>query len=308
MIINENNTYEVEKVYKGESYYIDLLTSKAISRFVWCGLPSTIPSYELERLLVQSPTQKAVIVEKNGKHYIQPFSGVGVGVYEDAEPTTLFANPIIGSGMIDTNLLDIENSPIVFENYNNYNLWNTIRRYAKKLSQYDSSLDITTVNTRNMSTPIAKTSSAKASLEVLFKKLREGFYSVLQSSAKDGFLEEDTYKYLPTVSNSYFKDMTELAQLRNNELRMFLFEIGQILPKDKMEAVLSDESQNDKMIPLINLDSSLQARKDACERLNNLYGWNVSVDLTPIYKKVYKDFLVNENDVEMEGSEENETL
>lgn len=301
----EPNTYPVESVYKGELYYNRLLASYAMSRYIWEGLPETIPQQVLEAMLLTSEYNRVVLIEKNGKWYIQPYSGKGVGVYDGYEPSTIYANPVIGSGSISTEFYTDETSPVLFENYVNFDMNETIKRTAKKLAQYDSSLDITTVNTRNTAVPTASDNAAAEGLRTLFRKIRAGEYYVLTRKREDSLINVDNFKYLPTVPNQYFKTMTELGQLRNNELRLFMNEIGMVMSKDKSEAVLSNETAHDLVLPITRVLSGLQARKDAATTITELTGYNVTVRLSEAIESMIKSYR-NEADQNEPEPDQNE--
>lgn len=286
-------SYPVNNVYIGESYYRNELSSYAISRFVYENLPPTIPQFVLESTLLNTIDNKAILVNKNNKLYVQSYHSYGVGVYDNLDPTVIYANPILKSGTIDTNILN-DGNIVLFENFTNFSIYNCINRYAKKLAQYDSSLDVTTVNTRNTAVPVVDGEVNRQSIVKLLEKVKGGEYDVLVQKAQSAMLDIDSFKYLPTVPNTYFKALTELAQLRNNEKRNFLMEIGVVFPKDKTQAVLSDESQNEMILPLYRLTSELEARKDICEKINS-YGYKCSVKLNPILEKLYNNFLNEEN-------------
>lgn len=308
----ETNTYPVNNVYHGEAYYIKLLTSYAMSRYDWNGLPDTIPQEVIEKMLLTSERNRVIIVEKNGQYFIQPYSGVGVGVYDNYEPQSIYANPILQNGTIDTDFFSDKVSPVLFENYVAFDMSETIKRTAKKLSQYDSSLDIATVNTRNTSVPIANDMASAESLKEFHAKQRAGDYYVLQRRKEDTLIGIDTYQYLPTVPNQYFRTLTELAQLRNNELRLFMNEIGLVMSKDKSEAVLSNESNNDIVLPITRVLSGLKARQDNARKLTEITGYNVTVKLTDAIETMIelyrKEPSVLESDTTDETKQEEEEV
>ena len=74
--------------------------------------------------------------------------------------------------------------------------------------------------------------------------------------------------------------MNQLLILYNNQLRQFYRDFGILITKDKSQAVLSDETENDSIYTNNILNDSLDMRRKWCEEMNKKYDLNISVEIS----------------------------
>ena len=71
---------------------------------------------------------------------------------------------------------------------------------------------------------------------------------------------------------------------RNELLRMFYNEIGVRYNRDKKERMIESEVENDEQMLLLNINDMLKQRQNACKEINNIFGRNISVKLSPEFE------------------------
>lgn len=282
----------ISDVNNGILYNIDFLTSFALRRFIWKNLPDTIDSYILEKTLVEYGG--VIPVEKNNNLWLMPLQSYGVGVYKDEPPMGIYANPILGSETFKLNWYTPENV-ILFENSSRIDLMEIIRRYAEKLARLESTIDIILTNNNGTDTIIAKSQNVADAIKKIYESRQEGKIFIATSEEIMDILG-DSYKIIESNKKINIPTITELLTAYNNTFRLFMREIGITVSKDKTQAILSDETFNENIFPRFILNDCLEVRKNWCERMNEKYGFNISVEINPIL-----NFSENENKTEYES-------
>ena len=87
-------------------------------------------------------------------------------------------------------------------------------------------------------------------------------------------------KIIENSKNPNIPDVNQLLILYNNQLRQFYRDFGILITKDKSQAVLSDETENDSIYTNNILNDSLDMRKKWCEEMNKKYDLHISVDIS----------------------------
>lgn len=276
-------------VNSGILFNVDFLTSFALRRFVWKNLPDTIDNYILEKTLVEYGG--AIPVEKDNGIWLMPLQSYGVGVYKDEPPKGIYANPILGSETFNLNWYT-SNNIILFENSSRIDLMEIIRRYAEKLARLESTIDIILTNNNGTDTIIAKSQNVADAIKKIYESRQEGKVFIATSEEIMDILG-DSYKIIESNKKTNIPTITELLTAYNNTFRLFMREIGITVSKDKSQAILSDETFNENIFPRFILNDCLEVRKNWCERMNDKYNLNISVELNPMLV-----FSENENKTE----------
>ena len=279
----------ISDVNTGILYNIDFLTSFALRRFIWKNLPDTIDSYILEKTLIEYGG--VIPVEKNNNLWLMPLQSYGVGVYKDEPPMGIYANPILGSETFDLKWYSSDNV-ILFENSSRMDLMEIIRRYAEKLARLESTIDIILTNNNGIDTIVAKSQNVADAIKKIYESKKEGKIFI---SATEEIVDilGDSYKVIESNKKINTPTVTELLTAYNNTFRLFMREIGITVSKDKSQAILSDETFNENIFPRFILNDCLEVRKNWCERMNEKYGFDISVEINPIL-----NFSENENENE----------
>ena len=272
----------IEKLSQGISLYdyenkelclrqhIAYMLNRTQSMFKWKGLPESIPERILE-----------IFLQTNGNvcfyHYLDDlyvFVG-GLGGEPDVyyRPTIYtIANPAL---KISKNL-KINVDCVVMPNDSMYmGLIPLFSRYATGMIENELSLKIAMINTRIIDLISAPDDRTKASAEKFLQDVISGKMGVIADNA---FL--DGIKALPygTTNNNILTNLIETEQY----LKASWFnELGLNANYNmKRESLNTSESQmnNDALLPLV--DDMLKCRKNACERVNEMFGTSLSVEFS----------------------------
>lgn len=87
-------------------------------------------------------------------------------------------------------------------------------------------------------------------------------------------------KLIQSQKNPSIPNVTELLTLYNNQLRQFYRSFGILITKDKTQAVLSDETDNDTIYTNHVLADGLAERKKWCKMMNSKYSLNIDVKIS----------------------------
>ena len=275
-------------------YYIKDTLIRTQKMFNYNNLPKTIPKEQLELLLQRNGY--AVITKVNGELYA--FYG-GLGGEPDAYylPTiATVANPALKfskSMVIDKECVVIKNDVMFM------GLMPLIQSTSYLLAQADISFKYALINGRMKAIVTAPNDEVKASLDEMFKQIEKG--SSLKVVVDDDLMNE--LKVSPYGSNDNGIDIIELKQYI---IGSFYQKLGiQSNFNMKREALNSAESalNDDILYPLI--DEMLEERQKGIEKINELYGTNISVELSSVWKQLrdQEEQAVNNEDKENKKDE-----
>ena len=279
---------------KLSEYYIKDTLIRTQKMFNYNNLPKTIPKEQLELLLQRNGY--AVITKVNGELYA--FYG-GLGGEPDAYylPTIVtVANPALKfskSMVIDKECVVIKNDVMFM------GLMPLIQSTSYLLAQADISFKYALINGRMKAIVTAPNDEVKASLDEMFKQIEKG--SSLKVVVDDDLMNE--LKVSPYGSNDNGIDIIELKQYI---IGSFYQKLGiQSNFNMKREALNSAESalNDDILYPLI--DEMLEERQKGIEKINELYGTNISVELSSVWKQLrdQEEQAVNNEDKENKKDE-----
>ena len=260
---------------KLSEYYIKDTLIRTQKMFNYNNLPKTIPKEQLELLLQRNGY--AVITKVNGELYAF-YGGLGGEPNEYYLPTiATVANPALKftkSMVIDKECVVIKNDVMFM------GLMPLIQSTSYLLAQADISFKYALINGRMKAIVTAPNDEVKASLDEMFKQIEKG--SSLKVVVDDDLMNE--LKVSPYGSNDNGIDIIELKQYI---IGSFYQKLGiQSNFNMKREALNSAESalNDDILYPLI--DEMLEERQKGVEKINELYGTNISVELSSVWKQL----------------------
>lgn len=267
--------------------------------FEYKGLPDTIPVKDLELLL--QINGYATITKVNGKLYAF-YGGLGGPLNEYYLPTiSTVSNPYLNF----TDDLKIDENCIVMLNDSLYiGLTPMFEKYASLLAETDISLRLASINARATNILIADNDVTKESAKSFINKLEKGELSYIGSN---GFFEGiKTQEYASNKSNN-IKDLIELQQYLKSS---WFIDLGLNANYNmKRESINESESamNEDCLLPLI--DDMLKQRKLGIEKINKMFGTNITVELSSSWKDIREEIVhiedTTNNDVE--GGDEHVT-
>lgn len=271
---------------KESPYYKILTSSMYMSNFrhlinLLCSLfdyeNCPIPTFEIEwRLMLQGfiPVYMHKVyglVTSWGS-----LSGVSIyGHYTDFIST----QPVLGTkrGKIGVDGEVIYNTPQDITDGESIVL-NRLRYYAKMLTDLDVSMSVYTINSRAMSTPVARDDRSQTALTLYYDKLQEGEYTI--PLCETGVLP--THSSLLENENRELFRPTEMQDLKERIIKQFAEEFGIPKTKDKAERMVVAEVLTQETFTNWNIWAMAKARYDGINKVNALYGTNIKCYLTKI--------------------------
>lgn len=257
--------------------YFNRLMELSIAMFEWKGLPETIDPRYLELKLFQQG--QAVFFKDEVIGYL----ALGNGGVSDLNiygiPNKRRAIGANGSYSIN---LDNTNSVLIYNNLIHTNSVLDVEVFARRLYEMDRIID---VNVRAQKTPvlIRVKDSQRLTLENVYMKY-DGNQPVI--FATENF-DPDTLGVLKTDAPFIADNVYTLKTQYWNEALTYLG-ISNI-NITKKERLITDEVTRNQGGTVASRYSRLEARRQACEQINKMFGLNVSVD--------YREDLQIEEDV-----------
>ena len=250
--------------FQHELYMINRLQSM----FKWSGLPDSIPPRILELYLQLNGN--VAFTRYDGELYI--FMG-GLGGEPDVyyRPTIYtVANPALNFSRelkIDADCIIMRNDSLML------GMRPLNRRYSAMLTEAELSMRTALINSRIISLITAENDRAKSAADKYIEDICAGKLGVIGSPAL-----LDAIKTQPFSTASNTNMITNLIEAEQYYKASWFNEIGLNANYNmKRESINAGESQlnNDALLPLI--DDMLNNRKDGAEKVNAMFGTNISV-------------------------------
>lgn len=268
-IIPHGGIYDFRDKQKCVNQYITYMLNRTQSMFEWRGLPDTIPQRILELYL--QVNGNVIFYKHNGELYV--FTG-GLGGEPDVYyfPTVYtIANPAL---KLSKTLQINKECTLMLNDSMLTGLLPLFEKYATQMCETDLSIDIATVNTRIATLVSASDDRTKASAEKYLADIRDGKQGVIGENA---FLEG--IKAQPYTGTGYTSILTSLIEMLQYQKASWFNDLGLNANYNmKRESINSKESQlnDDALLPLV--DNMLKCRKDGAEKVNQMYGTNITVE------------------------------
>ena len=273
--------------------YIAYMLDRTQRIFEYKGLPDTIPQRMLEFLL---QVNGYACFGKCGDDLYAFYGGLGGEPDAYYRPTIcVVANPYLKFNKtfkIDEDCVIMRNDSLL------YGLLPLFSRYATAMAENDISFRLSSVNTRIEFLLSAPDDATKAAAEKFLKDIDEGKQGVIASNEfLEGIKAQEVGRSMRT-----FTDLIEYQQY----LKASWFnEIGLNANYNmKREKLSTTESQmnNDALLPLV--EDMLEQRRLALEKINEMFGTDISVDFASSWEKLLKEFEAESNQLDMEEGEE----
>ena len=255
-IVDTNTTY---------NYYVERLTDIAVSRFKWTGFPDSIDTRFLELTLFEKG--QAVVFEDDVMGLLSLNTAISGSwnVYNVPIKRRAYATNGYNKN------LTIENSVIVFNNYIRTPSVQHILNFSKKLTNIDVTIQI---NINTQKTPIALKANKKQQLSVLNAyKNYDGNVPVI---FKEDEFKDDSISSMSLGAPFVSPELYELKTKIWNEALTFLGVPN--ISETKKERMITDEVQRQMGGVLASRTSFISMRKQACEKINKMFGLNVDVE------------------------------
>lgn len=273
--------------------YVVYMLNRTQRLFEYQGLPDTIPQRMLEFMLQINGF--ACFAKHNGKLYAF-WGGLGGEPDEYYRPTKcVVSNPALkfsDTFEIDKNCVIVRNDSAL------YGLVPLFTRYATALVENDISFRMASINTRIEFLLSAPDDRTRAAGVQFLNDVENGKLGVIGENAfLDGIKAQEVGRSMRT-----FTDLIEYQQY----LKASWFnEIGLNANYNmKREKLSTTESQmnNDALLPLV--EDMLESRRQCIEKVNAMFGTEISVDFASSWEKLVEEIEAESN--QLDGEEMNQ--
>ena len=289
-ILPSATPYNFKDKRQNQSFQIAYMLNRTQRIFAWSGLPETIPARMLELYL--QINGNACFYKYNDNLYV--FTG-GLGGEPDVYymPTLYtIANPALN---LSVNA-EINKNCVVMPNDSNYvGLLPLFSKYATLLSENELSMLTNILQSRIISLISADDDRTQESAKRFIEKILDGDFEIIADSQ---FFEG--LKVSPFASGSVHS-LTDLIEMEQYLRAGWFNDIGINANYNmKRESINANESQlnNDALFPLI--DDMLENRRLYAEKVNDMFGTSITVDLDSTWKIKQEEVKAETN---MEGGE-----
>lgn len=261
--------------------YVNRLTELAISMFEWKGLPESVDSRYIELHLFSNGCMVYFNDEVMGNLCLDCTYNGGLDVY---------GYPILRRAYSSYNgynrLLKDSNSVIIWNNLLHIPSEADIRAYARRLWVLDRIID---VNANAQKTPILVQGNEKQRLSLvnLYKEY-DGNAPVIFG---DSSLNTEGLKSISTGAPYVADRIYELKTQIWNEALTYLG-ISNINIQKK-ERLITDEVTRNQGGTVASRYSRLEARRQAVERINDMFGTNIKVNYREDYQEIEPEDVFN---------------
>ena len=254
--------------------YYERLSELAISMFEWKNLPDTVDPRYIELHLFEKGSVVYFNDEMIGDLCLDCLSNGNFDVY---------GNPILRRAYSSYNnyqkLLKNTNSVIIWNNYLRTNSIMQIKMYARRLYNLDRIIDI---NANAQKTPVLVQASEKQRLTMI--NLYKEFDGNAPFIFGDKKLDPNALKVLMTNA-PYVGD--KLYQLKTQIWNEALTYLGiSNVSYQKKERMVADEVSRNMGGTIASRYSRLNARKEAVEHINKMFGTSIEVDYREDYSEL----------------------
>lgn len=273
-----------------------LFFSRTNEMFEYDGLPETIPKRDY--LLIKQTFGSATLTKVNDKPYAF-YGALGNILNEYYHPThSIVTNPYLkfNKDMI------IGKDCVVIKNDLFYNgLYRINLKYATLLAECDITIRKCLLNVRIDNVVESQDDRQDASIKKFFEDVENGDFGFISSKK----LLEKGLLQIHAVASTSNNPLKDLIEMRNYIESCWWMEFGLNANYNMKRESLTDAETNvdDKtMIPFI--DQMLECEIDGWNEFNKMYGYNVKVKLSPLWKKVKDDVLTTPQTNEDENNED----
>lgn len=264
--------------------YIDRLTELSIAMFDWENLPDTVDARYLELALFSDGMSVFFKDEVIGFLCLKVMATQPLDVYEI--PIGRRAYSVNGY----QKELNNENSVIIYNNLIHTNSVTMVRMFAERLYELDRIVEI---NAEAQKTPILIQGSEPQRLTL--KNLYKEYSGNAPVIFGDKNLDLNAIKVLKTDA-PYVAD--KIYQLKTQTWNEALTYLGiSNLNIQKKERLISDEAIRSQGGTIASRYSRLQSRRDAVEKINDMFGLDISVDFREDFRQTDDEYMV-ENESE----------
>ena len=245
----------------------DYLSATAMSMFRYEGLPGNVRPEDLERMLLENG--ELIFTKWRDEFYIFQFTGTGKQNYLGEWDSYQVNNPYINCNHVftDKDAVRVRNTD------NSVSLSGMLDMYSELLSESYITLNMSDVNARLSFLISAGDNATKTSAELFLKQVYEGKQGIIGSQPL-----LDSLSVNPLADH---KDFQSVIQLNKFYYSDFFQKIGLTnLYNNVHDRISATETQFTATSIYPFVDNMKKNREAAIEKINKLFGLNVSVEFT----------------------------
>lgn len=271
--------------------YLNRLTELSVSMFEWKNLPPTVDARYLELHLFETGSMVYFDDDVIGNLCLDCLPSGKLDVY---------GNPVLRRAYSGYNnyqkLLKESNSVIIWNNYLHTNSILEVKMFARRLYNLDRIID---VNANAQKTPvlIQGTEQQRLTLKNLYKEFDGNSPFIFG----DKNLDLNSLKCLQTGAPYVCDKLYNLKQMYWNEALTYLGINN--TGAQKRERMLAIESSQAQGGTISSRYSRLQSRREAVEKINDMFGTNIEVNYREDFMSIYEgqgvDTTEGESEVEL---------
>ena len=275
----QSNSQFMDSAYLNDSTYYDYLNRMekiCESIFEWTNLPNSMDSRFLEESLFWFGTASVLKDEKYGLINTRCCTNGQLSIYNRATNVHCYAigyqtDRNVYTGFKNEKLNEDNQCVVIYNNWKAIPTCATIKLFAYRMYLAQRSCDVNVMATR---TPVLLLGTEKQQLTL------RNLYSQYDGNQPFIFgdkdiIANDMMKAIDTKAPFVANDLSDYKKEIWNE---FLTFIGvNNIDVEKKERLISGESSSNNEIINLNLQSYLAPRKEACKKINELFGTNIDV-------------------------------
>ena len=278
---------------------ISQMLNKTITIFKYDNLPETITDKDIE--IITQVNGYSIWKEVDGKLYVF-YGSLGGEPNPYYLPTiAIIANPAL---RYNASLKIDEECVVMLNDYLYTGLMPLFNKYGSLLTEAEISLKYAIINARVPALLQSDNDNTYKSAVAFFDTIEkgEGYGIIASKEFFEGIKSQDFYK------QPYIKDLIESIQYIKGS---WYNEIGLNAQFNmKREAINSAESTLNEDILYPAVDVMLQCRKKAVEKINKMFGTNITVELNSVWEQNRKqeDLALQYKEAEVDNLEQETTI
>lgn len=281
--------FNLENKERNVRYHIDLMLNRTLTMFKWNNLPDTLPERELE-LMLQQMGYCIVTKDEDGDLiglwgswgaykdvYYMPTSVIVANPWADINKEYFFKKAPKNPADAEINSVIIRNDPL------NRGLLPVFEKYGCLNAEADLTFRNALIVFRAMLNLVAGDDRSKASADLYLQHLQDGKLASMQDA--DFFNEGEGIKSASLASSiqGYITQTIEAMQyLKGSEMNDLGLQSNYNMKRERLSEAESTLNE-DALRPLI--DSMLEERQKACEKINEMFGTDISVEFDSAWAK-----------------------
>jgi len=271
-------------------YWKNYLLERSVKLFEWRGTYE-VPPHEIEIPLLLGGCAGITDKYKGKLSAYQGWYAGGPTQYYDVYENMSIHSPVYSAILkIDRDVVLIRNNALM------NSIMPLIHMFAVKLAHIDTSFITALINGRdNGDIPVVTTNAQIKEYEKYRNNLCLGIKGAMYSPAFS------TIKF-NTVNNQTTLNIMELQEVEENVLNAYYAAIGVKTAWNKKGNMINEEVEANNSMLLLNIHDMLEQRQKGCEKVNELYGTNWSVDLSPEIKMI-EEGKADDDDTENAGKD-----